>query len=304
MKKFKVSPRMSDFLVESFLLLITIAVVLAFGFIAFIGFLYPFPTYSYFPATVEYQNEVPIVVEEGGIVVDVLINNDDSITADKPIVKLSNRSNRKQSQLLAYEIRKAQSQLNKSKRLQELGSISPMVVQEQQIALNSLRMRRKQLQSKEIRAPYSGTVYFNTNPEDLLGTFVFTGQTIGYMYHSDKKVLKINTSTADFRRFKVNSEMKLFSKELDMKKKQMKGVLYQKTINREKDELYLYGDVTTGYHDFEEYAPGSQINVGVLITKKSLFESFFGYDLYGQLAQKYDLSFMDKFDRFLRWVQE
>lgn len=302
--KIKISPRISDFLVESSLLLFTLLVIALFGFVAFIGFLYPFPTYRYFPATVEYQNEVPIVVEDGGIVVDVLIKNDDTIKVDEPIVKLSNRSNRKQSQLLAYEIRKAKSQLAKSKRLQQLGSISPMVVQEQQIALNSLYVRQRQLRSKEVRAPYSGTVYFNTNPEDLLGTFVFTGQTIGYMYHSDKKVLKINTSTADFRRFKLNSEMKLFSRELDMKKKQMKGLLYQKTIDREKDELLLYGDVNVGYNDFTEYAPGSQINVGILVTNKSLFEAFFGYDLYATLAQKYDLSFMEKFDSFLKWVQE
>ncbi len=295
---------MSDFIVESALLFFTILVILVFALVAFVGFLYPFPTYRYFPATVEYQNEVPIVVEDGGIVVDVLIKNNDTINVDKPVVKLSNRSNRKQSQLLAYEIRKAQSQLRKSKRLQELGSISPMLVQEQQIALNSLRMRRRQLQSKEVRAPYTGTVYFNTNPEDLLGTFVYTGQTIGYLYHSDKKVLKINTSTADFRRFNLNSEMKLFSRELDMKKKQMKGVLYQKTIDREKDELLLYGDVNEGYDDFIEYAPGSQINVGILVNKKSLFESFFGYDLYAKLASEHDLSFMNKFDKFLKWVQE
>lgn len=295
---------MQDLLVEASLLLGTLVVIAIFLLIAFVGFLYPFPTYKYFKASVEYKNEMPIVAEDGGVIIDVLCENYDSVDAGEAVVKLSNTANRKQYQVLSFEIQKARQQLEKSKELQALGSISSMVVREQQLALDQLRLRQRQLSSKVIRAPYSGKAYFNVDPEEMLGNFVFTGQSVGYLYGSDKKILKIVTSTGEFRRFKVGSEIKLFSGELDMKKKQMTGKLYQKLIDRQSNELMLYGDVLENYEDFETYDPGSEINVGVLVTNKSLFEAFFDYDLYSQLMSRYDLKVFNKLDKLLLWIQE
>ncbi len=291
-------------MVETSLLLGTFLVIFVFLFIAFIGFLYPFPTYKYFQAVVEYKNEVPIVAEDGGVIIDVLHDNFDTVKTGEAVVKLSNTENQKQYQILSYEIRKAEAQLEKSLQLQELGSISPMIVSEQRLALKGLQLRQRQLSAKVIRAPYDGQIYFNISPDEMLGNFVFTGQRVGYLYSSEKKIIKVVASTAEYRRFKIGSEMKLFSGELDLKKPQMTGKLYQKLIDRKTDELLLYGDISDNYDNFSEYAPGSEINVGILITSKSLFEAFFDYDLYSVLAAKYDLTLFEKIDKFLLWIQE
>ncbi len=306
MKKinFKLNSRASDFLVESSLFIVTLVVIGIFCLVAFIGFLYPFPTYNYINAVVEYKNEMPIVAEDGGVIISVLYNNHDTVKMGEPVISLSNTANQKQYQMLAHEVRKANQQLKKSKELQALGSVSSMTVREHQLAVQGLRIRQRQLSSKVIRAPYDGQVYFNATPDELLGNFVFTGQAVGYLYSSEKKVLKIITSPGQYRRYKIGSEIKLFSSELDLKKKQMKGKLYQKLIDREANEMLLYGDIVEGYDDFQEYAPGSEINVGILVTNKSLFEAFFDYDLFSILKQKYDLSFLEKFDKFLLWIQE
>ncbi len=302
--KIKVSPKVSDLVLELTVLAVTLVVIVTFGAIAFIGFLYPFPTYRYFPATVEFQNEIPVAVEDGGLITDILVTDHAAVEEGQPVIRLSNSQNIKDSQVMNVEISKARAQLAKTKELADLGSVSPITVREQELAVKSLTVRRNQMSEKVVRAPFSGKIYFNCDADELRGQFAYVGQTVGYIYPSDHKILKISTSTGDFRRFQNNSVIKLFSRELDQKRKQMKGVLYRKEINRESDELLLYGNVTTGYDDFSEYGAGSQINVGILVTNKSLFEAFFGYDLYASLAEKYNMKFFEPLNRFILWVQE
>jgi len=301
--KLQLSPKLSDLLLELSVLAITVSVVVVFGLIAFVGFLYPFPTYRYFPATVEYQNEIPVAVEEGGLITDVLIQDHATVYEGQPIIRLSNAANIKESSIMNVEIAKAREQLAKTKELVSLGSVSPITVREQELAVKSLSLRRNQMADKVVRAPYGGKIYFNSAAEELRGQFAYVGQTVGYLYPTDRKILKITTSTGDFPRFQNSAPIKLFSRELDQKRKQMKGVLYRKEINREKNELLLYGTVTTGYNDFAEYSAGSQINVGILVTNTSLYESFFGYDLYASLAKKYNMKLFEPLNRFILWVQ-
>lgn len=302
--KIKFSTRIQDLFIELGIMFFVFLFTLIFLLVALIGFIYPFPSYKYFDAVVEYKNEIPIFVEQSGVITSVLVNAFDKVNANKPIVKLSNRENIKQSKILDYEIQKAEAELKKSQKLKKLGMISPIVINQQEIMISRLRYQQDQFSTKLIRAPYSGRVYFNKSVEKLPGEFVFGGQKIGYICPSEKKIIKIEASSNDFLRFKDSTVLKIFTKDSDKKQENMSGNVFQKTVQRENGALFIYGEIITNYEEFQKYEPGSLVKVAVLITKESLFESFFDYDIYSTLIKNINPPFLKEIADFLEWVQK
>lgn len=302
--KFKFSTRMQDLTIELGIMFFVLIFILIFLLVGLVGFIYPFPSYKYFDAVVEYKNEIPIFAEQSGVITSVLVKAYDDVYANKPIVKLSNRENIKQSKILDYEVQRAEAELKKSQNLKKLGMVSPLVINQQEIAISRLKYQQEQYSTKLIRAPYNGKVYFNKSVEKLPGEFVMGGQKIGYICPSEQKIIKIETSSNDFLRFKDSTLIKIFTKDSDKKQENMAGLIYQKTVQRENGSLFIYGEISSNYEEFKKYEPGSLVKVAVLITKESLFEAFFDYDIYSKFIKNANLPLFNKISKFLEWVQK
>ena len=83
----------------------------------------------------------------------------------------------------------------------------------------------------------------------------------------------------------------------------MVAVLVRKSIDREQNLLQLYGEVKTNAEELAAFAPGSQIQAGVLVTEKSLFESFFDFNLYGYIIGDRHGTVIDLLEKVRHWVE-
>ena len=146
--------------------------------------------------------EVTIASEVQGKLVNLLIKNGDRVSARQAIASLDASVYTAQLRSLEYSISKAELDLERYKRLIDLGGATPLQLESVRINHESLLAQKKevlqQMDHMQIRAPFSGTM------ENLLvekGSYVSFGTKLAELI--DNSALKIQVYLSENEAFRV-----------------------------------------------------------------------------------------------------
>lgn len=253
-----------------------------FGF-AILAFIFPFHNYHHAKGVVEYDKEVPLSMERGGVLYKVLVEPNERVAAGQPILELLNEGRREEVSSLDFKLDMKRQEIDRARRLYQLGALELAMVRQKEAEQQDLLFQRKMLKTNVVKAPYDGWVYFTSSPQMLVGSYLAEGQIVAFLYQQPVKGVRIVESSLLVDRLHELAPIKVYFQDSGSRHPHISGKVDEIVLDRARNSLSLYCSISTSRQFFDSLPAGSSLNVAILIGSKSLFESFFDFDAYGYL---------------------